>query len=70
MASTEEIIRKAIDDQEFRSNLLSNPESALSGYDLTDEERETLSNLEEGFFDAEGLEDRISRWGNVVSSGI
>lgn len=65
MASAEEIIRKAIDDLEFRSSLLSNPESALKGYDLTDEERETLSNLEEGFFDAEGLEERISRSGGV-----
>ena len=65
----ETIIRKAVDDEEFRALLLSNPGEALADFDLSDEEREELSNLDDKFFEAEGLEERISRsgsgWGRV-----
>jgi hypothetical protein len=70
MAPVEDIIRKAVDDVEFRELLLSNPEQALSGYELTAEDREKLTNLGEDFFEAEGLDERISRWGGYLDSGI
>jgi hypothetical protein len=70
MKSVEEIIRKAIDNEEFRALLLSNPEEALAGYELTDEERENLSKLGEEFFKAEDLEERISRWGFGLGDSI
>ena len=63
MGTIEEIIRKAVDDAGFRAQLLSNPEQALSGYQLTDDERESLSNLGEEIFEAGGLDERISRMG-------
>lgn len=60
---TTEIIKKALADTEFRELLLSKPQEALEGYDLTAEEREGLENLEPGVLDLEWseLEDRISR---------
>jgi hypothetical protein len=70
MTSIEDIIRRAVDDSEFRALLLSSPEEALSGYELTDEDRESLSSLGEEFFKAEGLEERISRWGAHAGSGV
>ncbi len=69
MAAVEDVIRRAVDDLGFRATLLSDPEEALSAYELTDEQRENLSSLEEDFFEAEGLEERISRssaaWGRI-----
>jgi hypothetical protein len=47
-----QIIGRAVTDAEFRQLLFSNPEQALQGYDLTDEEKEALENLEQ-----EDLED-------------
>ena len=58
-----QIIEKAIADEAFRKLLFSNPEKALAGYDLTAEEKETLSNLDEGSLDdfAGGLGDRTTK---------
>ena len=70
LETVETIIRKAVDDEGFRALLLSNPGEALAGFDLADEEREELSNLGEEFFEAEGLEDRISRWGRAFGGGV
>lgn len=70
MGAVEEIIRKAVDDAEFRASLLSNPEEALAGYELTSKERDILSTLDSDFFEAEGLDERISRWGAGIGSGI
>ena len=70
LEALETVISKAIDDEEFRSLLLSNPEKALADYDLADEERSQLSNLDEEFFEAVDLEDRISRWGSLGAKGI
>lgn len=39
-----EIIQRAADDAAFRSQLISNPSAALSGYNLSDSERADLSN--------------------------
>lgn len=38
----EEILARAMEDQEFRSRLLREPEPALAGYDLTAQERDAL----------------------------
>jgi hypothetical protein len=64
------VIRKAVDDEEFRALLISNSEEALAGFDLTEEERKELNNLDMEFFEAEDLEERISRWGNIAGGGI
>ena len=58
-----EIVDRAVADDSFRKKLLSDPTSALAGYDLTDAERELLSNLDEGKFDefAGGLGDRTTK---------
>ena len=58
-----EIIDRAVSDDSFRKKLLSDPTSALKGYELTDAERELLSNLDEGSFDefAGGLGDRTTK---------
>ena len=62
-AVVKEIIQKALDDKQFRHQLFKNPEKALAGYDLTDEERKMLSGLDENNFDqfAGGLGDRTTK---------
>ena len=47
-----QIIGRAVTDDEFRQLLFSNPEQALQGYDLTDDEKEALEDLKQ-----EDLED-------------
>jgi hypothetical protein len=58
-----EIIERAVSDESFRKQLLSDPGTALKGYELSDAERELLSNLDEGNFDefAGGLGDRATK---------
>lgn len=58
-----EIVERAMKDEPFRNLLFTNPEKALAGYDLSDEERELLSNLNEDNFDdfAGGLGDRSTK---------
>jgi predicted house-cleaning noncanonical NTP pyrophosphatase (MazG superfamily) len=70
--TVKEIIFKAVSDEEYRELLLSKPEDALGGYDLSDKERENLSNLSVDLFDLdiEELEARVSKWGAVSGSGI
>ena len=41
-----EVIAKALTDDDFRKQLLSKPESALAGYDLTDEEKKAWEKFE------------------------
>lgn len=67
-----EIIFKAVSDTDFREMLLSNPEQALMGFDLTEDEREEFENLkaEDLDLDAQELEDRISRWGAALGGGV
>lgn len=60
MTTVETIIRKAVADEAFRALLIANPAEALTGYDLTDEERSGLSNLDPQVF-AVPLEERVSR---------
>ena len=47
-----QIIGRAVTDTEFRQWLFSNPEEALQGYDLNEDEIEALKNLKQ-----EDLED-------------
>lgn len=47
-----QIIGRAVTDTEFRQLLFSDPEQALQGYDLTDDEKEALEDLKQ-----EDLED-------------
>jgi hypothetical protein len=57
------ITRTAVADFEFRQTLLNNPGEILAEYDLTDDERTSLSTLEAATFDASvgDLESRLSR---------
>jgi len=58
-----EVITKALVDAEFRSQLFADPGAALSGYDLTEEERASLSALQEDAFGAfaSEIEERVSK---------
>lgn len=59
---TRRVVRKAVTDETFRKLLFRNPGQALSGFDLTKEERKALQGLPaeplEAF--AEGVDERIS----------
>ena len=70
--SVKEVIVKAFSDSEYRDLLLSKPKEALEGYELSDEERDNLSNLSADLFDLdiEELEDRVSRWATSLGGGI
>jgi phage pi2 protein 07 len=68
--SIESVIKRIVDDKEYRELLLSNADQALAEYDLTDKEREQLTNLDKDFLEAEDLEERISRWGSGLGSGV
>lgn len=65
-----EIIERAIKDETFRKLLFTNPDEALKGYELTDEDRKVLENLNEDNFDefAGGLGDRSTKGIWVVGS--
>jgi hypothetical protein len=54
---------RAIQDDTFRTELQADPAKTLSGYDLTDQEREVLSHAQFGSMDdLEGLDERLSKW--------
>jgi hypothetical protein len=69
-AIVKEIIERAIKDEDFRKLLFSNPDQALQGYQLTDEDRKVLENLNEDNFDefAGGLGDRSTKGSWVVGA--
>ncbi len=48
-AALEEILARAMEDYRFRERLLQSPAEALTGYDLSEEERQALiaGNLQE-----------------------
>jgi hypothetical protein len=60
-----QIIVNAVINLEYRELLFSEPEQALVGFDLTDEEQAALKGLDRDKFDltAAKMEDRISRAG-------
>jgi hypothetical protein len=57
------VILKAMSEEEFREQLFTDPGAALTGYDLTEEERQALNSLERESFDvmASDIEQRISK---------
>ncbi len=59
----EEIIARAGQDPAFRQLLLDNPQKALEGHAVTDDEREMLANLDEAQIDqfAGKLGDRTTK---------
>ena len=60
-----QVIGRAVLDAEFRKMLFDDPDTALEDYDLTEEERAGLKNIEREKFDdmAGALEERMSRAG-------
>lgn len=59
------IIGRAVTDTEYRELLFTDPDQALAGYDLTEEEAASLKDIDRGEFESNlsELEDRISRAG-------
>lgn len=62
----DQVVSKAVSDSEFRALLLSDPATALAGFEITDEERNLLKGLNAENFDqfAGELGDRTTkgRW--------
>ncbi|MCB8985484.1 MAG: hypothetical protein H6659_16770 [Ardenticatenaceae bacterium] len=69
-AVVKEIIERAIKDEAFRKLLFSNPDEALQSYNLTEEDRKVLENLNEDNFDefAGGLGDRSTKGSWVIGT--
>ena len=67
----EQVVDKAVQDENFRKLLLSDPDKALEGYKLTKDEKELLSGLTEETFDefAGTLGDRITK-GFMPGTGV
>ncbi len=59
------IVSRALTDKEFRAQLLSDPEAALKGYDLSESEHNMIRNLNADAFDelTMDLESRQSKSG-------
>ncbi|MBI9047286.1 MAG: hypothetical protein JEZ06_22555 [Anaerolineaceae bacterium] len=64
------VIKRIIDDEDFRSQFLSDSTQALAEYSLAKEELDLFKNLDKEFLNAEDLEERISRWGTSLATGI
>ncbi len=60
-----QIVTKALNDSEFREQLFDHPDTALAGFELTEEERNGLSGLTREEFDAYAtdIEERLSKGG-------
>lgn len=63
--SVQAIIGRAVTELKYREQLFDDPEKALEGYDLSEQEAAALRGLNRDVFDqvASELEDRISRAG-------
>lgn len=59
----EQVVDRAVKDANYRQLLLSNPDVALQGYNVTGEERQLLTNLTDATFDefAGGLGERTTK---------
>jgi hypothetical protein len=55
------VIERASTDTAFRSELQSNPESALAGYDLAPEERAALMSGDTSTLSSLGVDARVSK---------
>ena len=65
--TVEQILGRAMMDQEFRQSLFSNPDTTLQEFDLTEQELSSLKSLDAESLDsaAGALDERISKWGRV-----
>ena len=64
----EQIIDRAVKDKDFRNLLISDPDKATQGYEITDDERDLLKDIDEEQINtfAGGLGDRTTK-GNWTS---
>lgn len=62
-SALKEIIDLAVKDEKFRNQLFSDPNTALEGYNISDEDRKILEGLNADNFDeyAGGLGDRTTK---------
>jgi len=60
-AALESVIRAAISDESFRKQLKQNPQAALSGYDLTSDERSAIMSGNDAKLKAMGVDDRMTK---------
>jgi hypothetical protein len=63
------VIERASTDAAFRTQLRSNPESALAGYDLTPEERAAVMSGDSGSMSSLGVDARVSKLDNPAAPG-
>lgn len=63
LETVKEVLDRALKDDSFRRLLLSNPDKALYGYAVTDEEHQLLASLNEDSLEdfAGGLGDRSTK---------
>ena len=66
--SVTQILERASEDARFREQLANNPESALAGYDLTQEERAALMNGDAKELQDLGVDSRVSKWAGDAGS--
>lgn len=61
--AVQSVLGRAVTDSEFRKMLRENPGEALTGYDLSDEEKDALMHLDAEKVDglAQSLDDRITK---------
>lgn len=57
-----QVVEKALSDEIFRSELISFPDMALSGFDLTVAEREAIKSGDVNEFDALNLDRRAAQY--------
>jgi hypothetical protein len=63
------IIERASTDESFRTQLRSNPEGALSGYELTPEERAAVLSGDSGQMRSLGVDSRVTKLDNPPGPG-
>lgn len=63
LTGVQAVIGRAATDAEFRKMLLDNPDEALAEFDLTDEEREALKNLDSEKLESfsQSLDERLTK---------
>lgn len=67
----DQVVAKAMKDKNYRALLLSNPDEALKGFAITDDERSILEGLDDEKFDkfAGGLGDRETKGSWIIGAG-
>jgi hypothetical protein len=60
-AAVESVIQKAMSDENFRTRLKQNAESALTGYDLTPDEKSAITSGNSAKLKAMGVDERITK---------